>query len=84
MTKELKKKYYPAIEKEQCKGCGRCVDACPKIVLKMDTDLNSMGYPHAVYIGEGCIGCGSCFYNCPEPGAITIFEEEEKEEKEKE
>jgi 2-oxoisovalerate ferredoxin oxidoreductase delta subunit len=70
-----KKIYYPVIEKEQCKGCGRCVYACPKSVLNMVDDLNMMGYSHAVYSGEGCTGCGACFYNCPEPGAVTIIEE---------
>jgi NAD-dependent dihydropyrimidine dehydrogenase PreA subunit len=79
MTEKQKKRFYPVIEKEQCKGCGRCVEACPKMVLEMKTDLNQMGYPHAVYLGEGCVGCGACFYNCPEPGAVAVIEESDED-----
>lgn len=72
-----KKVFIPQIEFDECKGCERCVYACPAGVLKMGNNINKMGYPHAYYTGDGCIGCGACFYNCPEPGAITIFEETE-------
>ncbi|OGV48171.1 MAG: hypothetical protein A2X49_09075 [Lentisphaerae bacterium GWF2_52_8] len=74
---EKKKKFSPVIAADECKGCGRCVKACPKRVLLMDHRLNAMGYPNAIYGGDGCVGCGSCFYSCPEPGAITIIEETE-------
>jgi NAD-dependent dihydropyrimidine dehydrogenase PreA subunit len=70
--------YSVKIEPEECKGCERCVNACPKSVLKMQNKLNFMGYPYAIYIGKGCIGCGACFYNCPEPGAVTVYEETEE------
>lgn len=72
------KKFSVLIEVEQCKGCGRCVLACPRSVLKMSSKLNSMSFPSAYYTGSGCVGCGGCFYTCPEPGAVTVFEEEEE------
>lgn len=80
---EIKKSkvFFPKIAREECKGCERCVNACPKSVLRMENDLNAMGHPHAVYTGSGCTGCGACFYNCPEPGAITIIEEVDDDEK---
>ena len=32
-----------------CKGCGLCVEACPKKLLKLDTDvINKKGYSPAV------------------------------------
>jgi NAD-dependent dihydropyrimidine dehydrogenase PreA subunit len=74
---KTKKKHTSVVDPLQCKGCQRCVNACPKNVLEMVETLNSMGYPYATYIGEGCIGCGACFYTCPEPGAITIYVEDE-------
>ncbi|MDD5698138.1 MAG: 4Fe-4S dicluster domain-containing protein [Victivallaceae bacterium] len=69
-TKQVK--YQAVIAADECKGCERCVNACPKSVLQMGREFNFMGFPYAVYVGEGCIGCGACFYTCPEPGAITI------------
>jgi len=62
------------IAPEECKGCERCVAACPKGLISIGTKLNQMGVTFACYKGSGCIGCGGCFYSCPEPGAITIVE----------
>lgn len=72
---DRKKVFTVHIEADECKGCERCIFACPKSVLKMSDQLNINGLPHADYIGSGCIGCGSCFYTCPEPGAVTVIEE---------
>ena len=74
MSQVVKKKFRCHPEPNECKGCGRCVSACPKKLLKLGTALNIMGVPYAEYVGEGCICCGACFYTCPEPGAITVFE----------
>ena len=60
------------INAEECKGCERCVNACPKSVLKMGKKFNFMGFPYAVYAGSGGIDCAACFYNCPEPYAIEL------------
>ena len=77
---EKKKKMFRCqISSEECKGCERCVEACPRNVLKMGTKLNMMSFPFVEYAGSGCIGCGGCFYSCPEPGAITIIEETEED-----
>ena len=72
------KKFRVRITADECKGCGRCLKACPKSLLSVGNDLNIQGY-FAIVANEpeNCIGCGSCFYQCPEPGAITIFEVEE-------
>ena len=49
------------INAEACKGCGLCVRACPKQVLRLaPTTLNSRGYhPSEVADAESCIGCCS-------------------------
>jgi len=78
MMEKKKKVFRCVIRSEECKGCERCVEACPRGVLKMGTKLNLMSFPAVEYAGSGCIGCGGCFYSCPEPGAITIVEEVEE------
>ena len=62
----------PVIRGEECKGCGRCIAACPKQVLRFRVGVNSRGYKVAEYVGAGCIGCCLCFYTCPEPNTIEI------------
>ncbi len=53
---------------ERCKGCGLCVDACPKGIVVILTDkLNSKGYhPAAISDQEKCIACAMCATMCPD------------------
>jgi NAD-dependent dihydropyrimidine dehydrogenase PreA subunit len=66
------KKPRPVISASECKGCERCVAACPAKCLKIADELNCRGVKPVEYKGEGCTGCGICFYNCPEPYTILI------------
>jgi 2-oxoglutarate ferredoxin oxidoreductase subunit delta len=61
------------INDDECKGCGLCVDSCPRKCLELLPELNAYGVHPAHYTGHDCTGCGICFYCCPEPGAITVF-----------
>ena len=65
----------PAIEVVSylCKGCGLCIEHCPKDVIEFSDKFNEIGYKYAQYKGSGCTGCGICFYACPEPGAIKVY-----------
>ena len=63
---------YPVINTEKCKGCERCIIACPKEVLELSNLFNNAGYQYACYSGEGCVGCRDCYYTCPEPLAVEI------------
>lgn len=51
-----------------CKGCGLCVNACPKHLLKIDTDkINQKGYSPAMITDQAsCIGCAFCATMCPD------------------
>ena len=69
---------HPRITTDECKGCGRCIAACPKKCLRFSTRMNSMGFIPAEYTGEGCIACNICFYNCPEPYAIQVFKKDKE------
>jgi len=61
------------IDKERCKGCGFCVDFCPRAVIRMSSELSSKGYNLAeVEDGDKCLACGFCEAVCPE-FAITIL-----------
>jgi NAD-dependent dihydropyrimidine dehydrogenase PreA subunit len=66
-------KGFIEINRQECKGCGLCVEACVQKVLHLSAHLNHYGYHPAEYDGHGCNGCGLCFYACPEPGAIRVF-----------
>ena len=51
-----------------CKGCGLCVEACPKKIVKLDmTKINVKGYHPANLVDESaCIGCAFCATMCPD------------------
>jgi 2-oxoglutarate ferredoxin oxidoreductase subunit delta len=58
---------------ERCKGCGLCVTACPKGILKVSKRINRSGYPVAeIEQMEACTGCTFCAEMCPDV-VITVF-----------
>ncbi|HUU81160.1 MAG TPA: 4Fe-4S binding protein [Acidobacteriota bacterium] len=61
------------LREARCKGCGLCVMACPKQLLKVGTRLNGAGYPVAIIEDmEACTGCAFCAEMCPDL-VITVF-----------
>ena len=61
-------------DNERCKGCGLCVNVCPKNVLELSKDVNTRGY-FAAYQArpKDCIFCTLCCMMCPDV-AITVIE----------
>lgn len=53
---------------EKCKGCGLCVEFCPKKILVLSKDkINKKGYhPVEVTDESKCIACGFCATMCPD------------------
>ena len=60
---------HPVIEKEECIGCGICVDACAQGVLEVSGDC-----VEAVN-EDNCIACGDCVEECP-MGTISEIQED--------
>ena len=64
------------IDRELCKGCGNCIEACPMQVIAMTKQFNKVGYFTASPIAAGkCTGCAICANMCPEV-AITVYQDE--------
>ena len=56
------------IAADRCKGCGLCVEVCPKHVLALDpVVVNPLGY-HPVRLTDaaGCTSCALCARICPD------------------
>ncbi|MBL8783701.1 MAG: 3-methyl-2-oxobutanoate dehydrogenase subunit VorB [Deltaproteobacteria bacterium] len=62
----------PALQPEYCKGCLRCVDACPKDCITQAGDLNATtGVRPVVLHLDDCNGCQLCIQACPEPYGLV-------------
>ena len=56
------------IREDICKGCGLCIEVCPKKILALHKEkINMKGY-HPITVTEeaACIGCASCARMCPD------------------
>jgi len=52
---------------ERCKGCGFCVEFCPRHLLVISSNTNSRGYhPPKIIDDQDCINCGLCALLCPD------------------
>lgn len=58
---------------ERCKGCGFCVEYCPRDVLALSDRFNRKGYhpPEVLRTGE-CLNCSLCEMICPEFAIFCI------------
>ena len=68
------------IIKNQCKGCGFCIQFCPKDVLEESEEINERGvHPPRVVDESRCVLCGFCTSVCPD-FAIFVVEKQCKKE----
>jgi 2-oxoglutarate ferredoxin oxidoreductase subunit delta len=69
------------IIKDRCKGCGFCIEFCPKDVLEESSEINQRGVrPPRVVDESRCALCGFCSAVCPD-FAIFTTEKNAKEKK---
>ena len=65
------------IIRDNCKGCGFCIEFCPKNVLERSNELNKRGVHFPVAVRpEECVICSFCSSVCPE-FAIFVIEKVE-------
>jgi pyruvate/2-oxoacid:ferredoxin oxidoreductase alpha subunit/NAD-dependent dihydropyrimidine dehydrogenase PreA subunit len=75
-TATPRKKQTPYLVPEYCKGCGRCIDACPKHCIDVGTEVNPLSGMVPVHLDlEACNGCGLCLGACPEPFGLRALED---------
>ena len=61
------------ISEQFCKGCGYCIEFCPKDCLTIGDRLNTEGYQLPNFINkENCTACTICGRICPE-SAIEVY-----------
>ena len=61
------------IIEDRCKGCGYCIEYCPRGVLEFSKAFNKNGYHPPQAKAEGCLNCHYCELLCPE---FAIFSTE--------
>jgi len=68
------------IDDLRCKGCGRCITACPKDLIAFSHELNDRGYNYVEFIGEqkDCSGCTICAVVCPDQG-IEVWNHKDRQ-----
>jgi pyruvate/2-oxoacid:ferredoxin oxidoreductase alpha subunit/NAD-dependent dihydropyrimidine dehydrogenase PreA subunit len=71
---QLSERPKPFLFPEFCKGCGRCIEACPKHCITLGSEINPQtGLTPILLDLERCNGCGLCLSACPEPYGLAAM-----------
>lgn len=68
------KGYTVSIDETLCRGCGRCVSACPYRAINFH--VNPMGSGYASVDEALCKGCGNCISICPSNAADSPYRDQ--------
>ncbi len=64
--------FYAVLNRDDCKGCGKCIERCQMDALQMEGDKASLD-------ADRCIGCGLCVTTCP-TGSLTLERKPDSEQ----
>jgi 2-oxoglutarate ferredoxin oxidoreductase subunit delta len=79
-----KEKFKPSMAeihllRDECKGCGYCIEFCPKKVLEESDEINARGvHPPKIVDESKCVICSFCTAVCPD-FAIFVVDKSNKE-----
>jgi 2-oxoglutarate ferredoxin oxidoreductase subunit delta len=63
------------IIEDRCKGCGYCIEFCPRQVLEFSSGFNVKGYhPPTAVKPKDCVNCHYCEIICPEFAIYSVEE----------
>jgi 2-oxoglutarate ferredoxin oxidoreductase subunit delta len=66
--------------KDECKGCGYCIEYCPRKVLEESDEINARGvHPPRVVDESKCVNCGFCTAVCPDFAIFVVEKPDEKD-----
>lgn len=60
---------------DRCKGCGYCIEYCPRQVLVVSTRFNKKGYHPPLVTKDDCLNCHYCELLCPEFAIFSVADE---------
>jgi 2-oxoglutarate ferredoxin oxidoreductase subunit delta len=62
---------------DRCKGCGFCIEFCPRDVLEFSEEFNAKGYhPPRVKNEASCVDCTLCTLICPDFAIFVVARQE--------
>ncbi|MHA1144250.1 MAG: 4Fe-4S binding protein [Candidatus Helarchaeota archaeon] len=74
LYEDKEKKKALALQFDRCKGCGICIEICPRKILTEGKELNTkVQYPPVLVEGGVCTFCRECELICPD-FALYILE----------
>lgn len=60
------------IVEDRCKGCGYCIQFCPKKILAESKRFNKKSYHPPEVTKTGCVNCHFCEIICPEFAIYSV------------
>lgn len=63
------------IDKNKCKACYLCINECPKKLLKIGDETNSLGNHIVEFVDpkKECLGCAMCATRCPDLAITEVY-----------